>query len=102
VGGDNAGVDGWTDGDLEDAFEQRLDALLVELCPAWVAPEPPEELSGDQALLAYDLRNAKRRQVASVLREQPRLAVANADRVLDAIVCDEDVSFNRQLIEPIR
>jgi hypothetical protein len=47
-------MDEWADGDLEDAFEERLDALLAELCPAWTVPELPKELNGNQAYLAYE------------------------------------------------
>jgi hypothetical protein len=94
-------MDEWVDGDLTEEFEQRLDALLVELCPGWTAPEFPEEPSSSRDYLAYERINVKRSRLASLLREQPKVAIANADRVLDAIVCDEDVSSNRQLIEPM-
>jgi hypothetical protein len=49
----------------------------------------------------YERCNVKRMHLGEVLRERPSDAAAFADRVLDAIVCDEDVSFNRQLIEPM-
>jgi hypothetical protein len=91
----------WQDGDLHHAFEQLLDALLAELSPGWVVPASPKDANSTPGYLAYERRNVKRMQVASVLRAQPQLAVAVADTVLDAIVCDEDVSFNRQLIEPL-
>jgi hypothetical protein len=51
--------------------------------------------------VAYWRLNAKRTQMARVMREQPDVALAVADQVLDAIVHDGDVSFNRQLIEPM-
>jgi hypothetical protein len=36
-----------------------------------------------------------------VLAERPDAAVEVADAVLDTIACDENVSYNRQLIAPI-
>jgi hypothetical protein len=36
-----------------------------------------------------------------VLEQRPAAAAVVAGAVLDTIVCDEDVSFNRQLIEPM-
>jgi hypothetical protein len=94
-------MDEWAAGDLTEEFEQRLDALLVELCPGWAAPEFPEEPGSSRAYLKYRQRSVKRSRLASLLREQPQAAIANAHQVLDAIVCDEDVSRNRQIIEPM-
>ncbi|WP_432987212.1 hypothetical protein [Dactylosporangium sp. CA-233914] len=89
---------GWTSGDLQAEFERRLDDLLAECCPDWQAPEP---LSGDQRLVAFRQRNAKRTQLGDVLTARPDVAVAAAGRLLDVIACDEDLSRNRQLIEPL-
>jgi hypothetical protein len=94
-------MDAWVNGDLTGAFEGRLDDLLAELCSDWAMPELPTKFASNQAFRMYHRRNAKRQQLAGVLRERPDVAVAVADRVLDAIVCDEDVASNRQLIEPM-
>ena len=94
-------MQGWTDGDLETEFEQRLDDLLAGSCPDWQPPELPEPYRGNQRFRAYERRNAKRIHVGELLTARPDLAVALADRVLAAIACDEDVSFNKQLIHPL-
>ncbi|HZM78030.1 MAG TPA: hypothetical protein VFC19_20110 [Candidatus Limnocylindrales bacterium] len=38
-------MEGWTFGDLQEEFEQRLDDLLAEHRPDW---QPPEPFHGDQ------------------------------------------------------
>jgi len=91
----------WNDGDLDAEFEQRLDDLLAELCPEWRTPDLPEPYRSDERFRAYERRNAKRIQLGDLLTARPELAVAVADRVLDTIACDEDVSFNKQLIYPV-
>jgi hypothetical protein len=91
----------WTHGDLTERFEQRLDSLLSQLCPDRVAPTPTGKYASNPEFVAYERLNSKRMRVAVALREQPDAAPAVADRVLDAIVHDEDVSFNRHLIEPM-
>lgn len=88
-------------GELDDELERRLDALVDALSPGWQPPELPEPYRSDERFRAYHRRNAKRMQVGSVLSAQPAAAARLADMVLEAIVCDEDVSFNRQLIEPM-
>lgn len=93
-------MQGWTDGDLHTEFEQLLDDLLVDLCPNG-SPEIPEPYRSDQRFQAYERRNAKRIHVGDLLTARPDLAVALADRVLAVIACDEDVSFNKQLIYPV-
>lgn len=94
-------MDTWTDDGPTGPFERRLDALLARLCPDWAPPTLPDEYAGNQRFVAYKRLNAKRMQVAGRLRERPDIALAVADQVLDAIAHDEDVSFNRQLIEPM-
>lgn len=91
----------WSAGDLYAEFEQRLDSLLAELSPGWQPPELPEAYRFNDRFEAYSRRNAKRAQVQDRLTNRPHAAVALAERVLDAIVCDEDVSFNRDLIQPM-
>jgi hypothetical protein len=91
-------MQGWTDGDLETVFEQRLDDPLAELCPDWQPPGLPEPYRRNQRFGAYERRNAKRIHVGELLTARPDMAVAIADRVLAAIACDEDVSCNKQLI----
>ncbi|MBM0226686.1 hypothetical protein [Micromonospora sp. ATA51] len=95
------GMKAWADGDLAEPFERRLDALLARLCPDWAPPALPDEYAANPRFVAYNRLNAKRMQAAGRLREQPDYALSAADQVLDAIVHDEDVSFNRQLIEPM-
>jgi hypothetical protein len=92
---------GWTDGDLETEFERRLDSLLADLCPAWQPPGLTEPYGTNEKFEAYDRRNAKRIQVGDVLTTRHDITAALADRVLAAIVCDEDVSFNKQLVRPV-
>ncbi|MBG0561337.1 hypothetical protein [Actinoplanes aureus] len=91
----------WTDGDLEAEFEQRLDELLAELCPEWSVPQIPEPYRGDRRLVAYERRNVKRLHLGRLLSTSPEVAAALGDRVLDVVACDEDVSFNKQLINPM-
>jgi hypothetical protein len=94
-------MQGWTDGDLGTEFEQGLDDLLAELCPEWQPPELPEPCHGNQDFLAYERRNAKRIRLGDLLTTRPDVAAEVADRVLAVIACDEDVSFNKQLIRPV-
>jgi hypothetical protein len=96
----DVGMSVWADGEFTEAFEQRLDALLAQLCPDWVPPALPD-VAADPRYMAYERLNVKRLQVAGQLRAQPGAASVMADRVLDAVVHDEDVSFNRQIIEPM-
>ncbi|GIJ81285.1 hypothetical protein SAMN05443287_12320 [Micromonospora phaseoli] len=91
----------WTDGDLETEFEQRLDELLAELCPDWRHPELPEPYRNNDRFVAYNRRNAKRLHLGDLLAARPEVAAAVADRLLAVIVCDEDVSSNKQLIHPL-
>ena len=91
----------WADGDLHTEFEQGLDHLLADLCPEWQPPELPEPYRSNERFRAYNRRNAKRMQVGGRLKARPDLAAAVAERVLDTVVCDEDVSFNKQLIHPV-
>jgi hypothetical protein len=91
----------WTDGDLDAEFERRLDDLLTELSPDWQPAEIPEPYRDDERFRAYERRNAKRIQLGNLLTARPDRTVAVADRVLDTIACDEDVSFNKQLIHPV-
>ncbi|MFI2663391.1 hypothetical protein [Micromonospora carbonacea] len=91
----------WTDEDLGTEFEQRLDGLLVEFCPDWRHPELPEPYSSNQRFVAYHRRNANRRHLGDLLTAQPEVAAAVASRVLAAIVCDEDVAANKELIYPM-
>jgi hypothetical protein len=90
----------WTDCDLQTEFDQRLDILLADLCPNWRPPEPTEPRLGER-FEAYERRCAKRQHLGSLLTARPDLTAAVAARVLDAIACDEDVSFNKQLIHPV-
>lgn len=87
-------------GGLDTEFEQRPDGLLADLSPEWRAPALPEPYGSNERFVAYNRRNAKRRHLGNLLVAQPDVAAAAAERVLDAIACDEDVSFNRQLIRP--
>jgi hypothetical protein len=100
-----AGHDGamrdWADGDLNTEFEWRLDGLLAELCAEWQPTEIPEPYRSDERFRAYERRNAKRMHLGDLLTARPEVAVAVADRVLETIACDEDVSFNKQLIRPV-
>ncbi|MCP2323397.1 hypothetical protein HDA40_001904 [Hamadaea flava] len=91
----------WADGDLHAELEQRLDELLAELCPAWQPAELPDPYRNNERFVAYHRRNLKRIQVGDQLTAQPDRAANLAERVLDTIVCDEDVSFNKQLIYPL-
>ncbi|MFC7246169.1 hypothetical protein ACFQO7_27155 [Catellatospora aurea] len=91
----------WAYGDLHREFEQRLDDLLAESCPSWRPQELPEPYRSNEAFRDYERRNAKRMQVGEQLKDRPELAAALADRVLETITCDEDVSFNKQLIHPL-
>lgn len=88
-------------GELDGEFERRLDALLSELSPGWRAPELAEPHRSSESFRDYHRRNTKRMQVAHVLAQRPDTGAAVAGAVLDTIVCDEDVSSNRQLIEPM-
>ncbi|WP_329103205.1 hypothetical protein OG792_26065 [Micromonospora sp. NBC_01699] len=92
----------WADGDLAVEFEQRLDALLADLHPGWQPAELPEPYRSDQRFCDYHRRNAKRAEVGDVLKARPDAAAAHADRVLAATACDEDVSFNKQLLHPVQ
>ncbi|WP_234584136.1 hypothetical protein [Micromonospora sp. MH99] len=94
-------MDAWVDGDLADEFERQLDDLLAELDSAWVEPELQPRFASNESFRRYHRRNGKRWQLACVLRERPDLAATLASRVLAAVVCDEDVAANRQLIEPV-
>ncbi|MFI5930252.1 hypothetical protein ACIA3K_30330 [Micromonospora sp. NPDC051543] len=94
-------MDAWVDGDLAGEFERQLDDLLAELNSDWVEPELPPRFASDESFRRYHRRNGKRWRLACVLRERPDLAATLADRVLAAVVCDEDVAANRQLIEPM-
>ncbi|MFI9644667.1 hypothetical protein ACIG87_32285 [Micromonospora sp. NPDC051925] len=91
----------WADGDLETEFEQRLHGLLVEFCPDLRHPELPEPYRSNPRFVAYHRRNAKRRHLGDLLTARPEVAAAVASRVLAAIVCDENVSANKQLIHPM-
>lgn len=91
----------WTYGDLGAEFEQRLDDLLADLCPEWQPAELPEPYRSDERFRIYERRNAKRIHLGNLLTARPDLADTVADRVLETIACDEDVSFNKQLIHPI-
>jgi hypothetical protein len=95
-------LDSGQNGHLYLIFEQRLDAVLVELGvdPATV-PAGALSDSDSESFRAYSRRNMKRMAVSEALRRFPDRAAIVAPRVLEAITCDEDVSFNRQLIEPI-
>ncbi|WP_433129279.1 hypothetical protein ACQPWW_04125 [Micromonospora sp. CA-240977] len=94
-------MDAWVDGDLAGEFERQLDDLLAELHSDWVEPELPPRYASNESFRRYHRRNGKRWQLACVLRERPDLAAALAGRVLAAVVCDEHVAANRQLIEPM-
>jgi len=91
----------WTDGDLATEFEQRLDELLAEICPGWQPAELPEPYRSDQRLRDYNRLNAKRIHLGDALKARADTAAAHADRVLAAVACDEDVSFNKQLLHPV-
>ncbi|GIH15228.1 hypothetical protein [Rugosimonospora africana] len=91
----------WADGDLDTEFERRLDGLLADLCPGWQPAEIPEPYRSDERFRAYERRNAKRMHLGDLLTARPDLAAAVADRILETIACDEDVSFNKQLIRPV-
>lgn len=93
----------WIDGGLHTEFEQRLDALLADLAPdwQWQPRELPEPHRSNERLRTYQRHNGKRIHLGHLLAAHPDLAAAHADRVLDAIVCDEDPSFNKQLIHPV-
>ncbi|TWJ24515.1 hypothetical protein JD76_04666 [Micromonospora endolithica] len=101
VGGDDVGMDAWVDGDLAGEFERQLDDLLAELNSDWAEPELPPRFASNESFRRYHRRNGKRWQLARVLRERPDLAATLAGQVLAAVVCDEDVAANRQLIEPM-
>lgn len=92
---------GWISGDLEAEFEQRLDELLAGVCPDWQPEELPEPYRSDRRFRDYHRLNEKRMHLSEVLMVRPDTAAAHADRVLAAIVCDEDVSFNKQLLHPV-
>ena len=91
----------WSHGDLDSEFEQRLDRILAVLCPDWSPPDVPDTYRDGERLRAYRRSCAKRLQVAGQLDARPDAASALAGQVLDAIACDEDVSFNRHLIHPM-
>jgi hypothetical protein len=57
--------------------------------------------SEDESFRSYSRRNMKRTAVSNALKQFPDSAAVVAPRVLEAISCDEDVSFNRQSIEPV-
>jgi hypothetical protein len=95
-------MQGWVDGDLAVEFEQRLDELLADVRPGWQPAELPEPYRSDRRFRDYHRRNAKRAQLGDVLKDRPDVAAAHADRVLAAIACDEDVSFNKQLLHPVQ
>jgi hypothetical protein len=86
---------------LSVEFDQRLADLLAVLCPDWQDPEFPEPGDSGPDLLTYERRNVRRLRVGTLLSARPEAAVTLGDRVLAAITCDEDVSFNRQLISPM-
>jgi hypothetical protein len=69
--------------------------------PGVAARGNPRAVPQRQTLPAYERRNAKRIHLGDLLTARPDLAVTVADRVLDTIACDEDVSFNKQLIHPV-
>jgi hypothetical protein len=94
-------MSGWADGDLAEEFEERLDDLLAVLCPDWEAPELPEQSPSDLIFIAYERLNAKRMKLGDQLSARPEVGAALGGRVLEAIACDEDVSFNKQLVHPM-
>jgi hypothetical protein len=92
----------WHHGDLNPEFEQRLDAILAEVSPGWI-PEGGllDRFRDDENLYEYCRRNAKRQHLGNVLKARPDVAADRAEAVLAAVVCDEDVSFNKQLLLPV-
>jgi hypothetical protein len=91
----------WSHGDLTTEFEQRLDELLAEVSPGWRAEEPTGPDSDDRRFEDYQRLNLKRARLGDALAAEPDTARALAERVLAAIACDEDVSYNKQLLLPV-
>ncbi len=98
--GHHGHVTGKTDSNLVPAFEHLLDGLIAALCPDRSIPASPRPPNDADKSRTYRRVNAKRSQVARELRALVDNGGKIPDAVLDAIVCDEDVSANRQLIEP--
>ncbi len=71
---------------------------LAELYPGWKPPLAEHDAS---RYASWTRLNVKRARLGTTLSQQPRDATALADRVLDAIVWDENESANRQPIDPM-
>jgi hypothetical protein len=91
----------WAHGDLDAEFERRLDEILAEVSPEWVPAPPPGSLRDEQRFRDYWRRNVKRMHLGDVLKARRDVAAERAEAVLAAVVCDEDVSFNKQLLLPV-
>ncbi len=94
-------MDSWRDGGLHSEFEARLDELLLKFLPRRQPPAQPVGPDGDLRSRAARRRLDKRALLAAQLGEQRARTVELADELLHAVVCDEDETLNRQLVEPL-
>jgi hypothetical protein len=101
-GGHDGVMRPWNHGDLYPEFERRLDEILAEVSPGWIPEgELLDRFRDDERLYEYCLRDAKRQHLGDVLKARRDVAAERAEAVLAAVVCDEDVSFNKQLLLPV-